>query len=56
MSKLIENTMMFNTIAATFKASDTDSIKRFIVTADRGKQVADAGDQYIVVPKPIDKD
>ena len=53
MTQLIENTIMFNTIAATFKTSKKDGVNSFIVTADRGKQVADSADQYIVTRDTI---
>ena len=48
MTQLIENTIMFNTIAATFKVSDKDKVDKFVVTADRSKQIADSADQYII--------
>ena len=52
MSKLIENTVMFNTIAETFKASDREGVKSVVITFDRGKQIADSADRYIVIRKP----
>ena len=48
MTEKIENTTMFNTILATFKASNREGVKSIVVTVDRGKQPSDSGDVYIV--------
>ena len=52
MTTKIENTNLFNMLAVTFHASNKD-LKRIVVTMDRGKQIADSADQYIVEPKGV---
>lgn len=54
MSKLIESTIMFNTIAATFKIKKADSVKSIKIDMDRGKEVTDSGDIFIVKRDKVD--
>lgn len=46
--KQIENTIMFNTIAATFKITKPEAVKNIVITMNRGKETADSGDRFIV--------
>lgn len=48
MSKLIESTEMFNTIATTFKIKKAEAVKNIVITMNRGKETAGSGDRFIV--------
>jgi len=52
MTKKIENTNLLKTLLMTLKASNKD-LKSITITINRGKQVADAGDQYIITHSEV---
>lgn len=47
MTKRVFSSMLINFILNVLKTTDKD-MKRIVITIDRGKQIADAGDQYIL--------